>query len=137
MKIVNLVGARPNFMKIAPLMREMQAHPQIAPLLVHTGQHYDIGMAGQFFQDLGTPTPNVSLEVGSGTHANQTAEVMKRLEPVLEKALPELWVGEDSLFRYAEALTRRASACAISNCIGRSCNRQHLAELTLEGGDSL
>ena len=90
MKIVNIVDAHPNFMNIAPLMREMQAHPQTAPLLVHTGQHYDIGMAGQFFQDLGIPTSNVSLEVGSGKYANQTAEVMKQLEPVLGKALPEL-----------------------------------------------
>ena len=90
MKIVNIVGARPNFMKIAPLMREMQAHPRITPLLVHTGQHYDLGMAGQFFKDLGMPTPDVSLEVGSGTHATQTAEVMKRLEPVLERERPDL-----------------------------------------------
>lgn len=90
MKIVNIVGARPNFMKIAPLMREMRQHPEITPLLVHTGQHYDVAMAGQFFADLQIPPPDVSLDVGSGTHATQTAEVMKRLEPVLEKERPDL-----------------------------------------------
>ena len=69
MKIVNIAGARPNFMKIAPLLREMRKYPDISPLLVHTGQHYDVKMAGQFFQDLQIPEPDVSLEVGSGSHA--------------------------------------------------------------------
>ena len=86
MKVLNVVGARPNFMKIAPLMREMRKHPDITAILVHTGQHYDVKMAGQFFQDLQIPLPNVSLDVGSGTHAVQTAEVMKRLVQELEQA---------------------------------------------------
>ena len=73
MKIVNIVGARPNFMKIAPLMREMCQHSHIVLFLVHTGQHYDVAMAGQIFNDLGITTPDVSLEVGSGSHAIQTA----------------------------------------------------------------
>lgn len=90
MKIINIVGARPNFMKIAPLIREMRKHQDITPLLVHTGQHYDAAMAGQFFSDLQIPPPDVSLDVGSGSHAYQTAEVMKRLEPVLEKERPDL-----------------------------------------------
>lgn len=90
MKIINIVGARPNFIKIAPLVREMQKHSDLVPLLVHTGQHYDVSMAGQFFEDLGIPRPNVTLEVGSGSHAVQTAEVMKRIEPVLEKERPDL-----------------------------------------------
>ncbi len=90
MKVLNIVGARPNFMKIAPLMREMRKHSDIAPLLVHTGQHYDVKMAGQFFEDLQIPLPNVSLDVGSGTHAVQTAEVMKRLEPIVEKEHPDV-----------------------------------------------
>ena len=92
MKIVNVVGARPNFMKIAPLIREMRKHPEISPLLVHTGQHYDARMAGQFFRDLLLPPPDVSLEVGSGSHAYQTGEVMKRIEPVLEEISPDLVV---------------------------------------------
>jgi UDP-N-acetylglucosamine 2-epimerase (non-hydrolysing) len=90
MKILNIVGARPNFMKIAPLMREMRRHREITPMLVHTGQHYDVGMAGQFFKDLDIAPPDVSLEVGSGTHAFQTAEVMKRLEPILEREQPDV-----------------------------------------------
>ncbi|MBX3237314.1 MAG: UDP-N-acetylglucosamine 2-epimerase (non-hydrolyzing) [Nitrospiraceae bacterium] len=90
MKVLNVVGARPNFMKIAPLIREMRKHPGITPLLVHTGQHYDVKMAGQFFEDLQIPLPDVSLDVGSGTHAVQTAEVMKRMEPILERERPDL-----------------------------------------------
>lgn len=90
MKILNIVGARPNFMKIAPLIKAMRKHQDITPILIHTGQHYDVGMAKQFFEDLQMPQPDVSLEVGSGSHAVQTAEVMKRLEPVLEKEHPDL-----------------------------------------------
>lgn len=84
MKVVNIVGARPNFMKIATLIRAMRKRPEIQALLVHTGQHYDASMARRYFEDLDIPRPDVSLGVGSGTHAVQTAEVMKRLEPVLE-----------------------------------------------------
>ena len=90
MKIVSVVGARPNFMKIAPLIKAMRKRPEIQSILVHTGQHYDASMAGRFFEDLEIPRPDVSLEVGSGTHAVQTAEVMKRLEPVLERERPDL-----------------------------------------------
>jgi UDP-N-acetylglucosamine 2-epimerase (non-hydrolysing) len=90
MKIVNIVGARPNFIKMAPLLREMRQRSEISPLLVHTGQHYDMRMSGQFFQDLQIPEPDVSLEVGSGSHSYQTAEVMKRLEPVLEEVRPDV-----------------------------------------------
>ena len=92
MRIACVVGARPNFMKAAPLIHEMRAYPEISPILIHTGQHYDVAMAGQFFHDLGLPTPDVSLEVGSGSHAHQTAEVMKRLEPVLEALQPVMVV---------------------------------------------
>ena len=90
MRIVNIVGARPNFMKMAPLLREMRRYPDIVSTLVHTGQHYDDAMAGQFFRDLDLPTPDISLEVGSGSHAVQTAELMKRLEPVLKEIQPHL-----------------------------------------------
>ncbi|ALA59791.1 non-hydrolyzing UDP-N-acetylglucosamine 2-epimerase [Nitrospira moscoviensis] len=90
MKIMNIVGARPNFIKIAPLIREMRARQGVEPLLVHTGQHYDVKMAGRFFEDLGIPSPDVSLDVGSGSHAFQTAEVMKRIEPVMEQQRPDL-----------------------------------------------
>jgi UDP-N-acetylglucosamine 2-epimerase (non-hydrolysing) len=92
MRIVNVVGARPNFMKMAPLMREMGRHPDISATLVHTGQHYDDSMAGQFFRDLQLSPPDISLEIGSGSHAYQTAEVMKRLEPVLNDLRPHVVV---------------------------------------------
>ena len=73
MRIVNVAGARPNFVKIAPLVREMRRHPTIVPLLVHTGQHYDEAMSGQLFRDLEIPAPDFNLEVGSASHAVQTA----------------------------------------------------------------
>lgn len=90
LKIINIVGARPNLPKIAPLMREMQRHPEIEPILVHTGQHYDEALSDIFFRQMGIPTPHVNLEVGSGSHAAQTAEVLKRVEPVLLDRRPDL-----------------------------------------------
>lgn len=87
--VLCVVGARPNFMKMAPILRAFAAHrPPIAALLVHTGQHYDAGMSDRLFADLRLPRPDVNLEVGSGSHAVQTAEVMKRFEPVLDAQRP-------------------------------------------------
>ena len=81
-----VVGARPNFMKMAPILRAFAAHrPAIRSLLVHTGQHYDAAMSDQLFTDLELPAPDVNLGVGSGTHAVQTAEIMKRFEAVLDQ----------------------------------------------------
>jgi UDP-N-acetylglucosamine 2-epimerase (non-hydrolysing) len=88
--IVNVVGARPNFMKIAPLMAEMSRYPEIRAVLVHTGQHYDEAMSRLFFQELEIPAPDINLEVGSASHAVQTALIMQRFEPVLLKEKPEL-----------------------------------------------
>jgi UDP-N-acetylglucosamine 2-epimerase (non-hydrolysing) len=90
LKILNIVGARPNLPKIAPLMREMQRHPEIDPILVHTGQHYDEKLSDIFFRQMGIPAPHVNLEVGSGSHASQTAEILKRVEPVLLERNPNL-----------------------------------------------
>jgi UDP-N-acetylglucosamine 2-epimerase (non-hydrolysing) len=78
-----VVGARPNFMKIAPIMRAFADSDAIDAVLVHTGQHYDAAMMASFFAQLGIPAPDVDLEVGSGSHAVQTADIMKRFEPVL------------------------------------------------------
>jgi UDP-N-acetylglucosamine 2-epimerase (non-hydrolysing) len=89
MKIVVIAGARPNFVKISPLLRAMRRRPDITPVLVHTGQHYDAQLSDQFFTDLGIEAPAYNLEVGSGSHAIQTAEVMKRLEPVLGTEHPD------------------------------------------------
>ena len=90
MKIVNIVGARPNLVKIAPLMREMRKHGEIQPLLVHTGQHYDEKLSEVFFRQMGIPEPDVNLEVGSGSQASQTGEILKRIEPVLVEHRPDL-----------------------------------------------
>jgi UDP-N-acetylglucosamine 2-epimerase (non-hydrolysing) len=91
MKILHIAGARPNFMKIAPIMTEMATSPDIfEQALVHTGQHYDSEMSGVFFDELGIPRPDVHLGVGSGSHAEQTARVMLAFEPVLLHQKPEL-----------------------------------------------
>ena len=90
-KILNICGARPNFMKIAPLMRAYRRHKHIQPLIVHTGQHYDENMSDLFFRQLQIPEPDVNLEVGSGSHAQQTAQIMARFEPLVLEHQPE-WV---------------------------------------------
>lgn len=89
-RVLNIVGARPNLPKIAPLIREMQRHPEIEPLLVHTGQHYDENLSDIFFRQMGIPAPHINLGVGSGTHAEQTAEILKRVEPILLEQQPDL-----------------------------------------------
>ncbi|MBA3671821.1 MAG: UDP-N-acetylglucosamine 2-epimerase (non-hydrolyzing) [Gemmatimonadaceae bacterium] len=90
MRILHIVGARPNFPKLAPVYRAAHARG-VEQVIVHTGQHYTESMSGGFFADLGIPTPDVHLEVGSGTHAVQTARAMERLEPVLHEQQPR-WV---------------------------------------------
>ncbi len=89
MKIIAVAGARPNFMKIAPLMWEISRRTDIGAYLVHTGQHYDERMSKLFFQELKIPRPDVDLGVGSASHAVQTAEVMKRFEPVVLEQRPD------------------------------------------------
>jgi UDP-N-acetylglucosamine 2-epimerase (non-hydrolysing) len=90
MKVLNVVGARPNFMKIAPIVEQMNRVSEIQSVLVHTGQHYDAGMSDVFFRDLGIPEPGVHLGVGSGSHAEQTARVMVEFERVCLKEKPDL-----------------------------------------------
>jgi len=92
LKVLSVVGARPNFVKIAALMREMRKHPGIQPMLVHTGQHYDPEMSDSFFQELGIPEPDINLEVGSASAACQVAQIIARLEPVLASERPEVVV---------------------------------------------
>jgi UDP-N-acetylglucosamine 2-epimerase (non-hydrolysing) len=90
LKILCVAGARPNFMKLAPLVAALDRDPDFAPFIVHTGQHYDNQMSGQFFLDLGMPSPKHNLSVGSGSHAQQTAEIMKRFEPVVVEEKPDV-----------------------------------------------
>jgi UDP-N-acetylglucosamine 2-epimerase (non-hydrolysing) len=91
MKVINVASARPNFMKVAPLLREYKKHRQIDAKLLHTGQHYDYEMSRIFFDELGIPEPDFHLGVGSGSHAEQTAEVMVELEKVLQEERPD-WI---------------------------------------------
>ena len=90
-KVMHIVGARPNFMKIAPLMREMSKYPQkFDQVLVHTGQHYDYEMSKSFFNDLKLTEPDIYLGIGSGTHAEQTGKIMIEFEKVCFKEKPDL-----------------------------------------------
>jgi UDP-N-acetylglucosamine 2-epimerase (non-hydrolysing) len=90
MKIIHVVGARPNFMKVAPVLRALEIQNGIKQVLVHTGQHYDINMSDIFFQQLGIPAPDINLEVGSGSHAVQTAQIMMRFEGAVMKENPDM-----------------------------------------------
>lgn len=106
MKVLSVIGARPQFVKAAPVNRVLrQGHHE---LLVHTGQHYDDAMSAAFFRDLQIPTPEVNLEVGSGSHAAQTAEIMRRLEPVMMEHQP------DGILMYGD--TNSTLAAAVVGC---------------------
>ncbi len=91
-RVLAVAGARPNFMKIAPLLKELRAREGFETLLVHTGQHYDAAMSDSFFRDLGIPEPDVNLGVGSGSHGEQTAEVLRKIEPLLIERHPDVLV---------------------------------------------
>lgn len=86
LRLACIVGARPNFMKMAPLLRAFEKYPRIEAVLVHTGQHYDKNLSDVFFEELEMKRPDISLEVGSGKHGAQTARVIERFEAVLEEA---------------------------------------------------
>ncbi len=90
MNIFHIVGARPNFMKVAPVLGALQGRENVVQTLIHTGQHYDVNMSEVFFSQLGIPAPDVNLAVGSGSHAQQTAEIMIRLEPVIIERRPDI-----------------------------------------------
>ena len=90
MNILHVVGARPNFMKAAPVWRALSKRDSVRQTLVHTGQHYDVSMSDVFFQELGLPAPDVNLRVGSGTHAQQTGRIMIEFEPVVLERRPDV-----------------------------------------------
>lgn len=90
MKVFHIVGARPNFMKVAPVLTALKGRANVTQALVHTGQHYDVNMSDVFFEQLEIPAPDFNLAVGSGTHATQTAEIMMRLESVIVEQRPDL-----------------------------------------------
>src|SRR5216683_6426332 len=89
MRIVHVIGARPNFMKAAPVIRALSSFG-VEQIVVHTGQHYDVNMSDVFFQQLGMPAPDVNLQVGSGSHAQQTAAIMSQFGPVVTEKKPSL-----------------------------------------------
>jgi UDP-N-acetylglucosamine 2-epimerase (non-hydrolysing) len=92
MKVVTVVGARPNLMKAAPLMRALRQRPEIDAVLIHSGQHYDDGLSAVFFRELDIPDPSVNLGVGSGPHGAQTGLIMQALEPALASLRPDVVV---------------------------------------------
>ena len=88
LNVMCVVGARPNFMKVAPIVRELSSRGH-RPILLHTGQHYDENMSKVFFEDLGMPKPDINLEVGSASHAVQTAQIMMGFEPLIAREPPD------------------------------------------------
>ena len=90
MHILHVVGARPNLMKVAPVLSALRHYSKIKQTLIHTGQHYDTNMSDVFFQQLGIPWPDANLGVGSGSHARQTADIMSRFEPVVVERKPDM-----------------------------------------------
>jgi UDP-N-acetylglucosamine 2-epimerase (non-hydrolysing) len=90
LKIMSIVGARPNMMKVAPLLAELRRHDEIEPVLVHTGQHYDYSMSQVFFDQLGVPPPDYNLDVGSAPHYAQTAEIMRKFGELVQQDRPDM-----------------------------------------------
>ncbi|MBC7789367.1 MAG: UDP-N-acetylglucosamine 2-epimerase (non-hydrolyzing) [Anaerolineae bacterium] len=125
MKIVHVVGARPNFMKLAPVARALSKHAGVTQLIVHTGQHYDEAMSESFFRDLEIAKPDLNLEVGSASHAVQTARIMERFEPVVLQEKPD-WVVV-----YGDVNSTAAAALVCSKLGVRLCH----VEAGLRSGD--
>lgn len=125
MKIVHVVGARPNFMKLAPVARALARHPGVVQRIVHTGQHYDDSMSESFFRDLEIAEPDLNLEVGSASHAVQTARIMERFEPVVLEEKPD-WVVV-----YGDVNSTAAAALVCSKLGVRLCH----VEAGLRSGD--
>src|SRR2546423_1183948 len=90
MKVIHVIGARPNFVKAAPVVRALSSHAKVQQQIVHTGQHYDVKMSDVFFQELGIPEPDINLQVGSGSHAMLTSEIMRRFEAVVLEHKPDM-----------------------------------------------
>jgi UDP-N-acetylglucosamine 2-epimerase (non-hydrolysing) len=108
MHIVHIVGARPNFIKLAPVWRALKQYSAVTQSVVHTGQHYDYEMSGVFFQQLELPPADINLAVGSASHAQQTAQIMSRLEPVILERKP------DSVLVYGDVNSTAAAAFVCS-----------------------
>ncbi len=110
MQILHVVGARPNFMKLAPVRAALAAHNKAHQTIVHTEQHYDVSMSDVFFQQFRIPEADHNLGVGSASHAQQAAEIMQRLEPIILKGKPDL------LLVYGDVNSTAAAALVCQNC---------------------
>jgi UDP-N-acetylglucosamine 2-epimerase (non-hydrolysing) len=114
MQILHVVGARPNFMKAAAVARALRGRGA-RQTLVHTGQHYDVNMSDVFFEQLGMMAPDINLEVGSGSHARQTADIMTRFEPVVQERKPDITL----VYGDVNSTIAAALVCSkLSICIG-------------------
>jgi UDP-N-acetylglucosamine 2-epimerase (non-hydrolysing) len=135
LKIILVAGARPNFMKVAPIYFELKKHKRFQPLLVHTGQHYDKDMSDIFFHDLGMPKPDIYLGVGSGTHSEQTAKVMIEFEKILVREDPDLViVVGDVNSTIACSLATVKYRCTRKACSGRACSTNRPLVAHVEAG---
>ena len=116
MRVLTVVGARPNFVKIAPIMAELAEYPYVTTTLVHTGQHYDAEMSDTFFEHLDIPSPDVNLKVGAGGAVVQIAEIMTSLEPVIVRVRPDVVVVVgDVNSTVAGALTAVKLGCRLAH----------------------
>jgi UDP-N-acetylglucosamine 2-epimerase (non-hydrolysing) len=140
MKLVIICGARPNFMKVAPIIKEMKSRGGFELVLVHTGQHYDSIMSGSFFEDLGIPRPDVSLDVGSASHAIQTAKIMTAFEPVIQKEKPDLIlvVGDVNSTIACALVAKKLGVCVVHVEAGlRSGDREMPEEINRLATDAI
>ena len=130
LNVVHVVGARPNFMKAAPVMAALGRHGGVSQLLVHTGQHYDANMSEVFFDQLGLPHPDVNLKVGSASHAVQTAQIMIRLERIRiwERNKPDDDASND-LVAGADDKIFRVDRAELRECAELVTDRKELAAL--------
>ena len=132
-RVLDLVaGARPNFMKLAPVVRALRVHADVVPRIVHTGQHYDPAMTDVFFEELGIPAPAVHLDVGSGTHGAQTARILERYEALTGVRPPQAFHAHgydatnillNAIEKVRSPATTARSTCPREPCATRSTPR--------------
>ena len=116
MRLACIVGARPNFMKIAPILRAFEKYDSLQPTLIHTGQHYDSNLSDIFFEELGISRPDIALGIGSGSHGQQTADILVAIEKVLVEAR-ERGEGYDRMIVVSDVNSTMAATIAASKLL--------------------